>query len=377
MTFSVMYLAMKIVAVCTITFMRLQANAERGTVLISALAFSCFFLVQYLCAGDRKKRNLIFTGIGIAGCFWGNIEGQLPLLLILSVEFIEYLTEDRMFYQLCTVTGILLLFVFGIPENEFLPTGLLFLFTLCIRAFVWHIRDLKEQNIRQKEEVSKLRKKVGDMNAYTKTIRQTAALEERKRFAARIHDKLGHGISGSILLLEGAKLQMDTEPEQAKETIQKAADNLRAGVESIRMSLREERPDVLSVGIGEIKESLERFQVEYNIETKLVTEGDLSQIPVNIWHCAKENLTEALTNVLKHSSADTVTVKIQAFARLIRLEYRDNGRVEKPFIKGMGTEGIEERTLLAGGKCLFSAGENGFCITNIFMKEGSRDGLEN
>lgn len=374
MSRKVMYLSMKLIAVFAVAFMRLQANAEKGTVLISALAFSCFFLLQYLCAQEEPKRNLMFTLAGAVGCFLGDIECQLPVLLVVSVEGIDYLTENRLFYQLSTVTGILLLFVFPVPENGLLLSILLFLFTWVFRAFVQHITALREESIKQKQQLQELRKKVTDIGTYAKTIRRSAVMEERKRFTARVHDQLGHGISGSILLLEGARLQMDTDPARAKETIGKAADNLRAGVESIRMALREERPDWLQIGLEEMKVSLEQFQVQYNIETKLVTEGDLSEIPAGVWICAKENLTEALTNVIKHSDADVFTMKIQNFPQMIRLEYRDNGRAEASFAKGMGTEGIEERTLLAGGKCLFSGGEHGFCITNIFLKEGERDG---
>ncbi len=221
----VMYLTMKIIAVFAITFMRLQADAEKGMVLISALAFSCYFLFQFLMAREHRKRNIIFAGFAAAGCFFGLVEQQLPLLLVIVVELIDYLSDGQMLYQLSIIAGLILLFVFSAQDGGLLVSILVFGFTLFMRNMVKHIQILKEQNLKQKGQIQELRKKVMDLNTYTKTLCQTTAMEERKRFAARIHDQLGHGISGSILLLEGAKLQMDDNPALAKETISKATDN--------------------------------------------------------------------------------------------------------------------------------------------------------
>lgn len=141
-------------------------------------------------------------------------------------------------------------------------------------------------------------------------MRDTVALEERGRFSTRIHDKLGHGISGGIVLLEGVRLNLKSNPDAAEKSLETAIENLRGSVDSIRVALREERPSSGITGVAELQEMLERFSVTYEIKTDFSADGDTEKIPPHIWKCLKENLTEAMTNTVKHSKADIFSLKI-------------------------------------------------------------------
>lgn len=204
------------------------------------------------------------------------------------------------------------------------------------------------------------------------TLKQqkSAAVEERRRFSARIHDKLGHSISGSIILLEAAKLNIRTNPDSAEQCITTVTDNLRSGVDDIRQALREERPDSKTIGISELKEILGEYKAKYNIRTTLEIKGDLDKVTFRIWNCIKENLIETLTNTLKHSGADEFSLKISVMNKVIRAEFKDNGKGSDSFRKGTGLTAIEERTVLTDGKCIFPAQTDGFSVVNIFsLKE--------
>ena len=54
------------------------------------------------------------------------------------------------------------------------------------------------------------------------------------------------------------------------------------------------------------------------------------------------------------------------FQKIIKVEYKDNGTGKEAFVKGLGLEAIEERTISAGGRCFFRKDEQGFGVTNIF-----------
>ena len=67
-------------------------------------------------------------------------------------------------------------------------------------------------------------------------------LEERTELSQTLHDKLGHNINGSVYQLEAVKVIMEKEPETAKKMIQAVIDQLRSGMDEIRVLLRKERP---------------------------------------------------------------------------------------------------------------------------------------
>jgi len=231
------------------------------------------------------------------------------------------------------------------------------------------------------EQIAVLAGQLENQRAAINAIEQQGRQAERNRLAARIHDKVGHGMTGSILMLEAAQLQMDKDPVAAAASIQRATENLRDSVDEIRRELREERGLKEGASLVRIADTLQEFSVSHEgIRTELVTEGELlDSIPQAIWLCIYENLQETLTNLLKHSSGDSFKVLVSLQNRLVYVEFSDNGRGytgaaerESAFVarQGMGLAGIEERTLLHGGKAFFVWGPEGFKTRMTFALRG-------
>ncbi|MDO5577632.1 MAG: hypothetical protein Q4F84_11205, partial [Fibrobacter sp.] len=173
-------------------------------------------------------------------------------------------------------------------------------------------------------------------------------------------------ISGSILMLEAALMMLRSNPEKAEESIRKSVECLRNGVDEIRMSLREERPQKLFLGIGQITSMLKEFELTYNISTQFTCDKQPDGISTEIWQCIIENLEESLTNMLKHSNGDLFCVNIEKYKQILKVEFSDNGKCAGEYEKGIGLDAIEERTVKSGGRCLISCGHNGFSIKLIF-----------
>ena len=110
---------------------------------------------------------------------------------------------------------------------------------------------------------------------------------------------------------------------------------------------------------------LERFELTYGIKTELSVEGDTEKVMPQIWGCLRENLTETLTNTVKHSNAGRFEFRIRIYNKIIRAEFYDNGE-SGDFTKGMGLEAMEERTALYGGQCICESQAPGFKVINIF-----------
>jgi signal transduction histidine kinase len=362
-----LYFLAKMIAVITLILVNF-AKVDLTFLVISTLSFSCVFVLELLFDWVFHKQKLIIITIllSVTVCFFLGIEECYPLYLILIVHLFDLLILSKMFYYILGVTVLLSFFLFT-------PTIEIAAYSLSIVAFVIFIRILldrllacQQMNELHKETISELNGKMVDLKSLTKTLKYTVSMEERNRIAARIHDQIGHGISGSIIMLEAAMLVRKNNPDKADESIQKAISNLREGVDEIRAALKEERASRDTLGMNDVTSILEEFKVGYNKSVSVNTTGDLDCIPIDIWSCIHDNLKECLTNVLKHSNATEFRLNIEVFKKVIKVEYKDNGKSDECFEKGLGLEAIEERTVNTKGRCFFNKGERGFCVTNIF-----------
>lgn len=363
-----LYLTLKTAALAAVFGEYFSADTLRGETVAGALAFCCLFAASYLFSTLLKSKTppIICAVIGIAACITLGADRYFPLLLTGILELADLLDSGGYFYGISGASALLAAMIFR-PDNSALVTaviltGIGFFARIAIER-VEYFRALSEE---QREQIDTLNGKIDALKAHSKTLRESAALEERKRFSMRIHDKLGHGISGSIILLEGARMNLKTNLENAEKCIDLVTENLRKSVDEIRAALREERPECVAASSASLREILERFSADYGIKSEFSLEGDEERIPPNVWKCITENLTESLTNTIKHSSANKFALKIRVCNKIIRAEFSDNGRNPHGFTPGLGLEGIEERTSLCGGKCLFQCGIKGFVTINIF-----------
>ena len=368
-----LYLTFKTAALAAVLSENFTANTLDGKTIVGALAFCCLFvtdfLINKLSLSLAKGAGLVCAPLGIAGCFFCGTERYFPLLIMLIFELIDLLHADGYFYGISGASAALAALIFMPNQYALICSVLLTAAGTFARIAVERVEYFRALSEEQRKTISAQNDRINKLQAYFSTLRETVSLEERSRFSMRIHDKLGHGISGSIILLEGAKLNLRKNTEQAEKTLDTAIENLRVSVDSIRAALREERPKRGTAAASEIKELLTRFALNYNIKAVLSVEGGTEKISPRIWCCIKENLIESLTNTVKHSNAGEFTLKINVYEKIIRAEFSDNGANSGGFSKGMGLDGIEDRVTLCGGKCLFQCGVTGFKIINIFGVE--------
>ena len=365
-----LFLFVKIAALFAFGFFSLS-QANNTSAIIALLALVCIFILQLLLERIFMKKNLSALLILLSGAICIHLEssGIFPLLTVLTFEFLALHTADLILYEVLSVVSLLeyLILAPGVPE------GIIALILLLLASYACYLTDrigyYRNLTAVQKEQLLKLSQKLTDNKQLIKTLKYTAALEERNRFAARMHDKIGHGISGSLLMLEAALLNFKSHPQKAEEGIRKAVENLRAGVDDIRMSLREERPIQSVLGINEVTVLLNEFESNHSVCTKLSLNAKAENISLLQWQCIYENLGEALTNVAKHSRASLFTIEISLANKLLKVVYRDNGVCSPDFKKGLGLETIEERTIKSQGRCFFEGGPGGFVITTVFTVE--------
>lgn len=363
-----LYFGLKITAVAASFLIADNVKADMVLWIISALSFACVFVLELLLKRLTAKNNILLLTItaSILACFVIGLDILFPLFIMLLFHLSDITVDRKMFYQIFSVTVVLSIVIF-MPEKTLLVISLsLVAMALFCRALTHRLSMYIQINEEQKETIYEMDSKLKDLKGLIKTLKIAASLEERNRIAARIHDQIGHGISGSIIMLEAAMLVMKEDQEKATKSIGKAIINLREGVDDIRAALRDERAGRYQLGINDLTSILKEFKISYNKSTQIKTSGDLKNISLDVWSCIHDNLKECLTNLLKHSNATEFVLNIEVFKKIIKVEYKDNGKSKDAFEKDVGLEAIEERTVNTKGRCFFTKGENGFCVTNIF-----------
>lgn len=291
---------------------------------------------------------------------------ELPLILLIAVDILELVSQF-------TADWKAQLFFIALPaffvDEKLLPEYAAFamliyiIYILAIDHFE-SLSVLKKNNERLRDRNEELLGRLDASNEYEAQMRYLSQIEERNSLAQNIHDKVGHTLAGSIIQLEAAELILDTQKDKASSIIKNVKDNLKEGMDSVRTTLRTIKPPAEQLGVNRLKLILDEFSLNNEIRTSFSYTGRLDIVSHFQWKVMIDNTKEALTNVLKHSKASNVDVRLEVMNRLIKAEVRDNGLGAPSIKKGMGLSGMEERTENAGGKLIIDA-SGGFSVITI------------
>jgi signal transduction histidine kinase len=187
-------------------------------------------------------------------------------------------------------------------------------------------------------------------------LAELAAAAERARLAREVHDVVSHGVSLLVLQAEAAREVLDRRPEQAALALDAMADTGRRTVADLRQMLgllrhQGAEPAVdgdLAALIGPVR--LAALAVE------LVECGTPAEVPAALRPTVYRLVQEALTNVVKHAGAQSVTVALSHSATAVTVEVTDDGRAGVPGRDGRsvggpgrGLVGMAERVSELGG----------------------------
>ncbi|MBR1749466.1 MAG: two-component sensor histidine kinase [Ruminococcus sp.] len=184
-----------------------------------------------------------------------------------------------------------------------------------------------------------------------------ATLKERNRIAREIHDNVGHTLSRSVLQL-GAIMAVTKNDENVSSLLLPLRESLDSAMDNIRKSVHDLRDDSIDLKLSaqEIMRPLQdRYTVRqvYNISDEINT---------NIKLCFLAVLKEAVSNVIRHSDADTISVEMEEHPAFAKLVISDNGSdVNKGDGEGMGLSNMQERVRQLDGNINISR-DGGFRI---------------
>ncbi len=332
------------------------------------LLYICINMAYYLTNGRMIKKLMLLLSMGLLLFLYNYVSGFFVFLVPLNIYEI-FLGLTTYLFSLVVSLSVMI-FIKSELMPEYIITLLMSYLILFLSKMSYDkLESLKKRNDELRWKVQDLYIRIDKNEEYERQLKYTTQLEERNKLSQRIHDDIGHTISGSLMQLEASKVLMDRNKDDAKKMIQSTIDTLRNGLESIRIALREIKPPPEQMGLNRLKLVLDDFALKTHISANLKYTGIIDKITYSQWNIIMENVKELLTNAMKYSKATKVSLTIDVLNKFIKVEMKDNGVGTDVVRKGLGLKGIEERCESVGGKVIID-GSNGFSVIFLLPLEG-------
>ena len=205
-------------------------------------------------------------------------------------------------------------------------------------------QDLQHQTTRQQELLKGL---------------ITAQEDERKRVARELHDDLGQSLSGLALHSEVMEQYIHTDPERALEQLSLTRGLIDKTTQQMYELILALRPSILDdLGLVAALRSLAKKVLPEGQFTFTLDSSELKKrLPPSIETALYRIFQEALSNIVRHSGANHVTIHLAEHAGVFTGEIVDNGHgfnpetisLEADNPRGLGLLGIQERVGQCGG----------------------------
>jgi signal transduction histidine kinase len=203
-------------------------------------------------------------------------------------------------------------------------------------------------------------------------LREQAVIDERLRIARELDDVVAHGVSAMGIQAGAARRVLERDPDAARAALSHVEDASRDALEQMRRllgTLREgpaggsgDGTDPASgtrtseAGVGDLPELVAQVSQE-GLAVHLDVVEDracaATRLPRGIGLAIYRTVQEALTNVRRHSTADTVSVvvRVDETSSYAEVEVVDNGRPRHGTSgSGLGQLGIRERAATHDGQ---------------------------
>ena len=189
----------------------------------------------------------------------------------------------------------------------------------------------------------------------------TAVEDERRRLRNELHDGLGPTLAAIASRIDLARIAATADPTEADRLLGVARDELTDVLAEVRRLVHGLRPPALDdVGLaGAIRQQVDRLRApDLAVSTEIPDR--LNGLPAAVEVAAYRIVSEALTNVVRHSGATVATVTLRVAKDGLRVEVGDNGiGIDPSATAGVGLVSLRERAVELGGRSEVSARPGG------------------
>jgi signal transduction histidine kinase len=189
-----------------------------------------------------------------------------------------------------------------------------------------------------------------------------AADAERRRIERDLHDGAQQHLVAIAMNLGRAKTKMDSDPEGAKELVTEAHDAAKDSITALRNVVRGVHPAVLvDRGLDAALSALAaRSPVPVRLEVDVANRPDATVEAV-----AYFVVSEALTNVAKHSGATRAAVRVDRADDRLLVSVSDNGHGGAEPAPGSGLTGLRDRVEAVDGTFSLSSPPSGGTTVSV------------
>ena len=184
--------------------------------------------------------------------------------------------------------------------------------------------------------------------------------EERKRVARELHDDLGQILSSTALSVEVAQKAMENNPSDASEHLARANNLIADATDRMYDLILGLLPSILDdLGLlAALRAHAARTLEPEGIEFEISTSGLSDRLPPHLETALFRIFQEAISNIVRHAGASTVTMSIGAENSILEAKVVDDGIGFDPEAfdangidkRGLGILGMRERAALVGGE---------------------------
>ncbi len=212
----------------------------------------------------------------------------------------------------------------------------------------------------QRDQQHQLKQANQQLLGYAMTLEQLTTTRERNRLARELHDTLAHTLSGLAVQLVAVRSLWETDPNAAHHRLGEAIDATRSGLNETRRALQALRASPLEdLGLCLAIDEMAQAAAERCGATLSM---DIAELPVELPPDTSQAFyraaQEALENVVRHSQARHITLKLGFQAGTLTLEVSDDGTGFDFHLANTATyglRGLQERARLINGHCQVSS----------------------
>ncbi len=179
-----------------------------------------------------------------------------------------------------------------------------------------------------------------------------AVAEERRRLRRELHDGLGPRLSGVAFTSDAARNLIRTDPAAAEAMVAQLRADTVTAIEEIRRMVYAMRPPALDE-LGLVPALRQqavglRNRAGEPVAVDVSAPEEFPDLPAAVEVAAYRIVTEALTNVARHSTSASASVRLDPGADGLHLEVTDRGR-SGAWRAGVGLASMRERATELGG----------------------------
>jgi signal transduction histidine kinase len=206
----------------------------------------------------------------------------------------------------------------------------------------FRIRRLNRELTESRDELAVAN---AQLQIYSERAEDTARIKERNRLAREIHDTVGHCLTGLSLGLAATRELFRRSPERVEDQIGRLESLSSQGLDDIRRSLKQLRPDGLES--RDLSSALQKLAGEINgcsnrrIELRI--SGDIDELNPSLEETVYHVVQEGITNAVRHGNANNISVDLASSESILSIDVSDDGIGCAEVFEGFGLNSMRER----------------------------------